>query len=76
LVEVAAPTLLLWGDADPFSPIAVGEHLARRLPHARLEVIPDGDHDLGLQHAERLAPLIDVHLSSIPLPSAAPVAPP
>jgi len=76
LPEVAAPTLLLWGDADPFSPIAVGEHLARRLPHARLEVIPDGDHDLGLQHAERLAPLIDVHLSSIPLPSAAPVAPP
>jgi pimeloyl-ACP methyl ester carboxylesterase len=57
LPEVATPTLLLWGDSDPFSPIAVGERLARQLPQARLEVIPNSDHDLGLHHAERLAPL-------------------
>lgn len=71
LPEVMAATLLLWGDADPFSPIAVGERLAQRLPRARLQVIPGGDHDLGLHHAERLAPLIDAHLAA-----AAPVAPP
>jgi pimeloyl-ACP methyl ester carboxylesterase len=76
LPEVATPTLLLWGDSDPFSPIAVGERLARQLPQARLEVIPDGDHDLGLHHAKRLAPLVQAHLSSTPLPSAAPIAPP
>lgn len=76
LPEVAAPTLLLWGDADPFSPVAVGERLARRLSRARLQVIPGGDHDLGLQHAERLAPLIQAHLSSPHHPSAAPLAPP
>jgi pimeloyl-ACP methyl ester carboxylesterase len=63
LAEVAAPTLLLWGDADPFSPVAVGERLAALLPDARLEVIPGGDHDLGRHHAGRLAPLIDAHLS-------------
>jgi pimeloyl-ACP methyl ester carboxylesterase len=71
LPEVSAPTLLLWGDADPFSPIAVGERLAQKLPRARLEVIPGGDHDLGLHHAGRLAPLIDAHLAA-----AAPFAPP
>jgi hypothetical protein len=76
LPEVATPTLLLWGDSDPFSPIAVGERLARQLPQARLEVIPNSDHDLGLHHAKRLAPLIQAHLSSNPLPSAAPLAPP
>jgi poly(3-hydroxyoctanoate) depolymerase len=63
LAEIAAPTLLLWGDADPFSPVAVGERLARRLPRARLEVINGGDHDLGLHHAGRLAPLVDAHLT-------------
>jgi len=71
LAEVAAPTLLLWGDADPFSPVAAGERLALLLPDARLHVINGGDHDLGLHHAGRLAPLIDAHLAA-----AAPVAPP
>ena len=27
--KIAAPTLLLWGDADPISPAAVGRHLKR-----------------------------------------------
>jgi pimeloyl-ACP methyl ester carboxylesterase len=76
LAEVAAPTLLLWGDADPFSPIAVGKRLAERLPRARLQVIPGGDHDLGLHHAGPLAPLIDAHLSCTPLASSTPPTPP
>ena len=64
LPKVAAATLLLWGDADPFSPVAVGERLVRRLPRARLEVIKGGDHDLGRHHAGQLAPLIDAHLTA------------
>ncbi len=76
LPEIAAPTLLLWGDADPFSPVAVGECLAQRLPRARLEVINGGDHDLGLLHAGRLAPLVEAHLSRTPRASAVPLAPP
>ncbi len=76
LPEVSAPTLLLWGDADPFSPIAAGERLALLLPHARLHVVPGGDHDLGRHQAERLAPLIQAHLSSPHHPSSAPLASP
>ncbi len=63
LGRIAAPTLLLWGDADPISPLAVGRRLLAGLPHARLHVVAGGEHDLGQVHAARLAPLVDAHLS-------------
>lgn len=59
---IACPTLLLWGDADPISPVAVGERLAALLPAARLHVTPGGDHDLAQTHAAALAPLVAAHL--------------
>jgi pimeloyl-ACP methyl ester carboxylesterase len=61
--RIAAPTLLLWGDDDPISPLAVGEHLAQRLPNARLHVVKGGDHDIAQTHADELAPLIKRHLA-------------
>jgi pimeloyl-ACP methyl ester carboxylesterase len=61
--KVAAPTLLLWGDADPISPVAVGRHLEQRIPDARLHVVAGGDHDLAITHAEQVAPLIARHLA-------------
>jgi len=70
------PVLLLWGEADPISPVAVGERLAALLPQGRLEVIPGADHDLGMLHADRVAPLIDAHLSDGLITDARPVAQP
>jgi pimeloyl-ACP methyl ester carboxylesterase len=60
--KIAAPTLLLWGDADAISPAAVGRHLAERIPNARLHVVPGGDHDVAQTRAAELAPLIARHL--------------
>ncbi|WP_395712422.1 alpha/beta fold hydrolase [Reyranella sp.] len=60
--KITAPTLLIWGDADPISPVAVGEHLQARLPAARLHVVPGGDHDLAETHAGPVAALIAEHL--------------
>jgi pimeloyl-ACP methyl ester carboxylesterase len=60
--RITAPTLLLWGDADPISPVAVGQHLAERLPNARLHVLPGGDHDLAKARADEVAPLVERHL--------------
>ncbi|MBS0527512.1 MAG: alpha/beta hydrolase [Proteobacteria bacterium] len=60
--RIAAPTLLLWGDNDPISPVAVGQHLAQRLPDARLHVVKGGGHDLAETHAEEVTPLIERHL--------------
>jgi len=63
LSQAAMPTLLLWGDADPISPVRVGERLASLLPRARLHIIRGGNHGLAETHAAMIAPLIDAHLT-------------
>jgi pimeloyl-ACP methyl ester carboxylesterase len=60
--RIAAPTLLIWGDSDAISPLAVGRHLEQRIPDARLHVVPGGDHDLAKTHVGLVAPLIEAHL--------------
>lgn len=62
LGRITVPVLLLWGDADPISPVAVGERLAALLPNAELHVLAGGEHDLAYVHAAQVAPLIDAHL--------------
>ncbi|QTL04968.1 alpha/beta fold hydrolase [Aquabacter sp. L1I39] len=59
---ITAPALLLWGDADAISPVAVGERLAALLPHARLRVLAGGDHDLAQTHASMVGQEIKAHL--------------
>jgi pimeloyl-ACP methyl ester carboxylesterase len=63
LGSVTAPTLLLWGDADPISPVAVGERLAQLLPCTKMHVLAGGTHDLAYALAGTVAPLIDAHLA-------------
>jgi pimeloyl-ACP methyl ester carboxylesterase len=63
LGEIAIPVLLLWGDADPISPVAVGRRLAELFPRAELVVIEGGTHDLVLERAEDVASHIDRHLA-------------
>ncbi len=60
--SIKAPALLLWGDADPISPVAVGERLLALLPNARLRVFPGADHDLAKTHADEVAVEIKRHL--------------
>lgn len=62
--RIVAPTLLLWGDVDPISPLAVGRHLLGRLPDARLHVVAGGAHDAVRTHAAEVAPLIERHLAA------------
>ncbi|MBL8698612.1 MAG: alpha/beta fold hydrolase [Alphaproteobacteria bacterium] len=61
--HLAMPTLLLWGDDDPISPISVGEHLRARLPNAQLHVIAGGTHSFANDDPEDVAPLIAAHLT-------------
>jgi pimeloyl-ACP methyl ester carboxylesterase len=62
--KIAAPTLLIWGDADAISPVTVGRHLQSRLPNAQLHILPGGDHDLAQKQPELVASLIDKHLTA------------
>lgn len=66
LPSISVPTLLLWGDADPISPVGVGQRLASLLPASRLVVLSGGSHAMALEKADQVAPLIDRHLSSPP----------
>jgi pimeloyl-ACP methyl ester carboxylesterase len=63
LREVRVPVLLLWGDADPISPVAVGRQLADLLPDAELIVVAGGTHDLAFERAPDIVPHIDRHLA-------------
>jgi poly(3-hydroxyoctanoate) depolymerase len=61
---ITIPVLLLWGDADPISPIAVGRRLAELFPRAELVVLKGGTHDFVLERATEVAPHIDRYLVS------------
>lgn len=58
LGRIAAPTLVLAGDHDPIVPPRNARILARRIPDARLELVPGAGHLLLLDQAERCASLI------------------
>jgi pimeloyl-ACP methyl ester carboxylesterase len=60
--RITAPTLLIWGDADPISPVAVGRHLEKRIAGARLNVVAGGDHDIAQTHSAEVAALVAAHL--------------
>jgi pimeloyl-ACP methyl ester carboxylesterase len=62
--SIEAPTLLLWGDADPISPVAVGERLSALIPNARLRIFPGADHDLAQTHVEAVAAEVKRHLTA------------
>lgn len=60
--SIQTPALLLWGDADPISPVTVGKQLLSLLPNSRLCVIPGADHDLAQTHAAAVSAEIKRHL--------------
>ncbi len=62
LPRLNAPALLLWGDADALSPVAVGRRLAELIPRPALVIIPGGTHDLVSERAEDVLPHIEQHL--------------
>ncbi len=64
IARINLPTLLIWGDRDPISPVAVGEHLATLLPRARLVVVPGGTHALAREQPEVVAAHIRDHVAT------------
>jgi pimeloyl-ACP methyl ester carboxylesterase len=60
--NIRCPTLLIGGDADLISPLAVGRHLEARLADATLRVIASNEHRFASTRADEVAPLIAAHL--------------
>ena len=64
LERIQCPVLLIWGDADPISPVA-GQALHRQISHTELHIVSQGQHDLAYVHAEHVAQLIQRFLTKL-----------
>lgn len=62
LPRIGAPTLVVHGDKDPLVPVAAAYNLARHIPGAQLEIIPEMGHDLPPQLLPKLQDLILRHV--------------
>lgn len=58
LSRIAQPTLIFWGENDPFGSPAVGERMAAAMPAAELHVV-GGGHAPWLTQAQRIAPIAE-----------------
>jgi len=62
VARIRCPTLIIHGTDDPLIPLPAAQHLARLLPHARLEVIAGLGHYLPAHALPELARLTIEHL--------------
>ena len=65
LSELAAPTLLLWGANDRFTPVGGAHRFAQALPDHRLVVLEDAGHFVFEDQPERSAAEVGEFLRSL-----------
>jgi len=51
--SIGVPTLLLWGEADPITPVEQGRDLAKLIPGAMLVELPDVGHIPAMEAPQR-----------------------
>jgi haloalkane dehalogenase len=66
LAGLGVPTLLIWGEDDPFSPVAGAHRFQREIPDARLEVIAGSGHFVWADAPERAVELAVGWLAELP----------
>lgn len=62
--RMTTPTLVIWGEQDPWIPVARGIELMQRIPGARLELLRTAGHLVQEDEPEELTRLLDEHLGS------------
>lgn len=65
LHHIRLPSLVLWGKKDTFVPLRYGKKIARRIPNAEIEILPEGRHGLHLQDPDHLFQLIRAFVNRI-----------
>jgi 3-oxoadipate enol-lactonase len=58
LPKIEIPTLVIGGTADMLTPPAYAKQMAKAIPGARLELVPDGGHMLMLERTDTVDQLI------------------
>lgn len=65
LPEIVCPTLVVTGEQDTLTDLDDANLLARRIPDARLEVLPDRPHNIAYTHPHEVARLVRSFLDEI-----------
>ncbi|HEY6778372.1 MAG TPA: alpha/beta hydrolase [Thermoleophilaceae bacterium] len=60
--QITAPTLVIWGEADPWLPAARAAELVERVPGARLELLSSAGHLVQEDRPDELVRLFREHL--------------
>jgi pimeloyl-ACP methyl ester carboxylesterase len=60
--QVAAPTLLLWGERDRHFPVGHGRRLAAMLPAAEIQTVRGGQHWMAWHRAPEISQAIAAFL--------------
>jgi pimeloyl-ACP methyl ester carboxylesterase len=68
LPSLRVPALVIAGEADPLSPVAVGEFVRDRIPSAALHVVERGSHSTAYDEPDRVAPVVGRFLRGLRLP--------
>jgi pimeloyl-ACP methyl ester carboxylesterase len=58
LPRIAVPTLLIWGELDARSPLAVARQFQQAIPHSKLAVIPHAGHVSNLEQPDQFNALV------------------
>jgi haloalkane dehalogenase len=66
LAEMGVPTLLLWGAADQFAPVAGAHRFAREIPHAELVVLEGAGHFVWEDEPQRSSAELARFLAALP----------
>lgn len=66
LSKLRIPVLLIWSANDQVTPLSLGERMAREIPGARLETIPDAGHMLLEDAPDALARKLADFVAAVP----------
>ena len=64
LAGIEQPTLLLWGNNDPFGSTDVAEQVQKALPDARLHIV-DGGHAPWLNNTDKIGRIMETFLGEL-----------
>lgn len=67
--RIELPVFIVWGAADPFFPLAMGDELVQTFPQARMKVVEDAGHFLMLEQPQQVAAALIDHVYEPPPPA-------
>ncbi|MFB3137268.1 MAG: alpha/beta fold hydrolase, partial [Nitrospirales bacterium] len=66
LKDMTCPTLVVVGQDDVATPPSEAKFMAEKIPHSRLEIIPNAGHASNLEQPEAFNSVLQSFLKTIP----------